>query len=162
MKELNFYLADEQQTVLIGQAFGKLLVRASVVYLEGVLGAGKTTFCKGVLSSFGYSGKVKSPTYTLVEPYQVEDKNIFHFDLYRLGDPEELEFIGIRDYFTGDNIALIEWWQKGVGYIPNQDFNVQLEPKGEGRKLSIISTQESGTKVLKELSSLDLVKPLLC
>jgi len=146
------FLQNETATVACGETLGKHLVaRGAVVYLEGVLGVGKTTFCRGVLSAFGYSGAVKSPTYTLVEPYETEFLTVYHFDLYRLGVPEELEFIGVRDYFVPLQVSLIEWPSKGRGFIPHADLIVSLNVEKEGRKLSIESGTERGVEVLSAL-----------
>lgn len=150
------FLADEKATVELGKTLGSLISSGIVVYLEGMLGAGKTTFCQGVLSAYNHSGRVKSPTYTLVEPYDLNDVQLYHFDLYRLGDPEELEFMGIRDYFTKNSIALIEWPEKGRGFIPTADLTVSLNPLGEGRKLNINSETERGVAVLSLLQTKDV------
>ena len=153
MSPIEIFLNDEQATVEAGAQFGKLMQDAAVIYLQGVLGAGKTTFCRGVLSAFGYSGAVKSPTYTLVEPYQLNERTIYHFDLYRLGEPEELEYMGIRDYFQGDNICLIEWPVKGQGYIAEADFTIELAPENTGRTLKIYPHSEYGKKICTALKA---------
>ena len=132
-----------------GSKIGQLVKNGCVIYLEGTLGAGKTTFCRGIMSAFGYSGPVKSPTYTLVEPYELAGHSIFHFDLYRLGDPEELEYMGIRDYFIDEHICLVEWPNKGEGYIPDSDLYVALVPEGSGRKLTIKSGSLRGDAVIQ-------------
>src|SRR5690606_7116329 len=119
--QVQLFLSDEAETRKAGEVLGGLLQNGGVVYLEGSLGAGKTTFCKGIIAAFGYSGLVKSPTYTLVEEYEINNKKIYHFDLYRLGDAEELEFLGVRDYFQKQNICLIEWPEKGLGYLASAD-----------------------------------------
>ncbi len=147
--ERKAYLENEAATVAWGQKLGEALKRSGgIVYLEGTLGAGKTTFCRGVLSVFGHSGAVKSPTYTLVEPYNFNDVTVYHFDLYRLADPQELEFIGIRDYFLSKSVALIEWPARGAGVIPNADIGIQLNPEQEGRKLTLESFSTRGVDVL--------------
>lgn len=151
MSSWSTYLPDEKATVAAGHRLGQQLVSGAIIYLEGTLGAGKTTFCRGVLSAFGHSGPVKSPTYTLVEPYELGSSCVYHFDLYRLGDPEELEFMGVRDYFVGQNVSLIEWPCQGRGYIPEADLVVSLNTEGEGRKLSVESGTEHGVALLSFL-----------
>lgn len=111
------------------------LKASDVVFLHGNLGAGKTTFVKGVLRSLGYNGNVKSPTYTLVESYEFESVTIHHFDLYRLANPEELEWIGLRDYFNENSICFIEWPEKGKGFLSHPSSNIYINYLHDGRKL---------------------------
>jgi tRNA threonylcarbamoyladenosine biosynthesis protein TsaE len=119
-----------------------------IFYLNGDLGVGKTTLTRGFLRALGYTGKVKSPTYTLVEDYSVAERMIYHFDLYRLGDPEELEYIGIRDYLDDEAICLIEWSEKGKPFIPKADVEVQISYDGEARLLELLACSEIGKKFL--------------
>ncbi len=136
-------------------AFGRRLGRVSggdlTVFLHGNLGMGKTTLCRGVLQAFGHSGAVKSPTYTLVEPYELAEAMVYHFDLYRLADPEELEYLGIRDYFSEPAVRLLEWPDRGRGFLPRADLAVEITLNGTGRSLCCRSFTERGKDVLKRL-----------
>lgn len=151
---LTIALADEAATVSAGKLLGQAAKSGATVFLEGQLGAGKTTLCRGVLQAFDYSGAVKSPTYTLVEPYEFSSLTVYHFDLYRLGDPEELEFMGIRDYFDSRALCLVEWPSKGEGILPHPDLTAQLEVNAPGRQLTLSSGTQRGREVLSLLASL--------
>ncbi len=146
-------LSDADATVAMGQQLSQAIKGGCVIFLHGDLGAGKTTLTRGVVQGFGHTGKVKSPTYTLVEPYELADKQVYHFDLYRLADPEELEFMGIRDYFNTDSVCLIEWPQKGAGLLPEADLLITMAYLDEQRTITMRAMTENGVSVLSQLNN---------
>jgi len=148
---LKKFLQDSDQTVLFGQHLSRACDVAVCIYLHGNLGAGKTTLTRGFIQGLGHDGNVKSPTYTLVEPYELADWHVYHFDLYRLSDPEELEFMGIRDYFGEHCHCLVEWPDKGEGFLPQPDIDLTIEYVGEQRQIILQANTEVGTRVLKKL-----------
>jgi tRNA threonylcarbamoyladenosine biosynthesis protein TsaE len=107
----------------------------ALVFLEGDLGAGKTTLVRGLLRGLGHRGPVRSPTYTLVETYELPGALVHHLDLYRIADPEELEYLGIRDLLDGNSLVLVEWPERGAGVLPAPDIRVHIEHLQEGRRL---------------------------
>ncbi|AYM88246.1 MULTISPECIES: tRNA (adenosine(37)-N6)-threonylcarbamoyltransferase complex ATPase subunit type 1 TsaE [Pseudoalteromonas] len=149
------HLNDEIATVAMGNKVAAIIEQGAVIYLHGDLGAGKTTFTRGVVQGFGHTGKVKSPTYTLVEPYELTRANVYHFDLYRLGDPEELEYMGIRDYFSEQAICIVEWPEKGGEFIPVPDLDITLSYVGDERKIVINSASERGIAIVEKLTNLN-------
>ena len=152
-----FILADEMATIALGKKIANLvktaLKQGIIVFLNGDLGAGKTTLTRGFVQGMGHIGNVKSPTYTLVEPYDLQDWQVYHFDLYRLGDPEELEYMGIRDYFSADAICVVEWPEKGGEFIPVPDLDITLSYVGNERKIVINSASERGIAIVEKLNN---------
>lgn len=153
-----FELYSDAEMVACGAALGAALSvlgsqEVLVVYFEGDLGAGKTTLCRGILQAFGHRGAVKSPTYTLVEPYSFSARQVCHFDLYRLGDPEELEYMGIRDYFEPGNVCLIEWPERGEGILQKPDVELVITMLAGGRRVSLRAYTPQGEQVLISLSA---------
>lgn len=137
------YLVEGEDNML---AFGAELAhhlpddKNCVITLQGDLGAGKTTLVRGLLQSLGHQGVVKSPTYTLVEPYHLNGRDIYHFDLYRLGEPDELEYIGFRDYFSSTSVCLLEWPERGENYLPPADIQLIISISDTSRRINIDSS----------------------
>lgn len=146
------YLPDEQAMADFGGQLAQAVSAGGVVFLLGDLGMGKTTLSRGVLRGCGHTGSVKSPTYTLVEPYETPAGTVYHFDLYRLADPEELEYLGIRDYFTDDALCLVEWPEKGEGMLPQADLEIRLSLSGQGRELELNAKTQKGQRMVDILN----------
>ncbi len=149
---LAYRLPAEADTCKVGACLGQALGRdGAVIFLNGDLGAGKTTLSRGLIRGLGYQGAVKSPTYTLVEPYECFDFPLYHFDLYRLTDPEEVEFLGVDEYFVPPAVCLIEWPGRGQGFLPAPDLLIRLETVGKGRCLSVEAGSGRGHEIADRL-----------
>jgi len=137
-------LPDEAATLALGSRLGRALVPGLSIWLSGDLGAGKTTLTRGVLRGLEFSGRVKSPTYTLVELYALSRFNLYHFDLYRFTDPEEWHDAGFREYFNAASVCLVEWPEKAAGELPAPDLRVELEILDSGRVARIETLTAEG------------------
>ena len=130
-EEMHEVLIDEAATEGFGAALLPVLKeqfpKGAVIFLHGDLGAGKTTFVRGILRGLGFAGAVESPTYTLMEPYLLDELEVYHFDLYRLQSPQELEFVGFDEILSGPGLKFLEWPEQGLSWLPNPDVDVYLE-----------------------------------
>lgn len=141
-------VTDAPAMEALGATIAAGLRAGQVIFLHGELGAGKTTLVRGLLRGLGYAGAVKSPTFTLVEPYNVAQVRLYHFDLYRMRDPEELEFLGIRDYLEGEGACIIEWPERGAGVLPQPDVDVFIDRVDHGRTVRLVSNTDNGAVLL--------------
>ncbi len=145
-------LADEQATLLLGaQLAASCPKEGFTIHLTGQLGAGKTTLTRGFLHALGHTGHVKSPTYTLVEPYELEHCTVYHFDLYRLADPEELDYLGLEDYLNPSNLCLIEWPSQAGDYLPQPDWHLTLTYHDKARQISIQALTDKGQRAYQQI-----------
>lgn len=158
MKQFSCILKDEDATIAIGHGLAQVVKQDGetgvIAYLNGDLGAGKTTLTRGFVRGMGHQGNVKSPTYTLVEPYELGDWRIYHFDLYRLSDPEELEYMGIRDYFGDKTCCFIEWPEKGRGLLASADLTIDLGYRDEQREINLRAGSANGERFIAALASI--------
>ncbi len=152
---LAYLLEGEEATSHLGRHIAQTLPEGRmVIHLHGRLGAGKTAFVRALLRGLGYEGPVRSPTYALVEHYVVEGRRVHHFDLYRLGDPEELEFIGGREYFYSADLVLIEWPERGAGHIPTPDLEIEIEYVDVGQRWAVLRARtDMGSAALERLEA---------
>lgn len=145
------HIPDDQSMRAFGADLGRILPAAAVIYLRGELGAGKTTLVRGLLRGLGYSGAVKSPTYTLLEEYELGQRHIYHLDLYRLADPEELEFLGLRDWLEGDVILIFEWPEMGKGVAPEADLEIDIQYDCTARNIMLVGYSGAGKALVLAL-----------
>ncbi len=148
------FLADESQQVALAREVAQHLGSSFIILLKGDLGVGKTTFARGFIQASGFEGVVKSPTYTLVEPYPISNNRMcYHFDLYRLANPEELEFTGARDYFNENDVCLVEWPEKAEGFLPPADWVCEFSHHNEGRDLVVSAMSDKGKQLMLQVFS---------
>jgi len=134
-----FHASSEAEMMALGaQLAGELAAGGQVITLSGDLGSGKTTLVRGMLRGLGFEGRVKSPSYGLIESYQVGGLELHHLDLYRLGEPDELDFIGIEDLIGPDSVLLIEWPERGKGRLPEPSSRIRIEHRGTGRRVLLV------------------------
>ncbi len=150
--QMTRFLPDEAATLAFGAELACALVPGLVIYLQGDLGAGKTTLVRGMLRGLGYAGKVKSPTYTLLELYTVSKLSLYHFDFYRFTDPHEWADAGFREYFNPDTVCLVEWPEKAGEFLPVPDVRIALSVGDGGRSLQINAETEAGKKWFKHVA----------
>lgn len=151
-KTTSLYLPDEASTLTFGAKLAKTLQAGVVIYLVGDLGTGKTTLVRGLLRALGYEGVVKSPTYTLIEHYSVGGFGVYHWDLYRIQKPEELNYVGQGDFFDGVAIHLIEWPERGALCIAKADLVCHLQFEKDGRNIGVTARTVKGRQTVKLLS----------
>lgn len=149
LKSQRWEASCESDMVALGRSLAQRVAAGTSMYLYGDLGTGKTTLTRGIVQGLGHEGAVKSPTYTLVEPYLDLPLPIYHFDLYRLGDPEELEFMGIRDYFSDDALCVVEWPERGAAFLPTPDLAIEISVEDRGRCLKVYANSERGVQCLR-------------
>ena len=150
--DITLDLADEAATLALGERLSKVVAAGMAIYLHGNLGAGKTTLVRGLLHAMGHAGTVKSPTYTLVEPYTLGQLTVYHFDLYRFADPEEWDEAGFRDYFNPLSLCLVEWPEQAGDLLPPPDIDIRISPQADGRKASLIANTTAGMQCLERFS----------
>jgi tRNA threonylcarbamoyladenosine biosynthesis protein TsaE len=151
----SFQLADETATLALAAAISRCIEPGLLVLLEGDLGSGKTTLVRGLLRALGDSGPVRSPTYTLVELHAISGIDLYHFDFYRLNQPEEFLDAGLEEYFGGNGICLVEWPQRAGTYLPPADLRVRLAIRGGGRSADIDILSARGQRCLERLPPID-------
>jgi len=153
IKETTIFLAQEEDTLLLGRKLAKNLPQGLLIFLKGDLGAGKTTLVRGLLATLGHTGSVKSPSYNLIEQYQINNVNLNHIDLYRFNSPEEWVSAGFNEFINDLDVTMIEWAEKAKGVLCEPDVMVEiLYEKSGGREASIYSFSKKGTKYCSGLT----------
>tara|TARA_B100000780_G_scaffold90094_1_gene62234 strand:+ start:2795 stop:3259 length:465 start_codon:yes stop_codon:yes gene_type:complete len=153
IKETTIFLAQEEDTLLLGRKLAKNLPQGLLIFLRGDLGAGKTTLVRGLLATLGHIGSVKSPSYNLIEQYQINNVNLNHIDLYRFNSPEEWVSAGFNEFINDLDVTMIEWAEKAKGVLCEPDVMVEiLYEKSGGREASIYSFSKKGTKYCSGLT----------
>jgi len=150
------HLPEETATSAFGARLARVIAPGLSFHLHGDLGSGKTTLVRGLLRGLGYQGRVKSPTYALVELYTVSRLNLYHFDFYRFRDPKEWRDAGLDEYFDGASVCLVEWPEKAAGLLPGADLDIAFEFAGDGRDLSVRAGTESGKACIERLMQMPL------
>ena len=151
---LLFNIVGEEAMMAFGASIAQAIRPRTMITLQGDLGAGKTTLSRGLLQQLGHKGSVKSPTYTLVEPYDLELGRVYHFDLYRVIDPEELEYIGFSDYLSDSSCTLIEWPERGQGYLNSIDIRITICRVELARHISVVADSVNGKDILCRLKTI--------
>jgi tRNA threonylcarbamoyladenosine biosynthesis protein TsaE len=141
MKNSTYCANNENAMIKIGEHLVKIILPGDIVYFHGNLGAGKTTLIRSILQNLGFSGNVKSPTYTLIEKYIIDQVKICHLDLYRLVSSEELEYLGIRDELECNCIVLIEWPENGCSILPKPTKEIYIKYHQQGREITVVEYQ---------------------
>lgn len=145
------HLPNEKATLKLGESIAHYSEELGVIFLQGQLGCGKTTLARGFLDAMGHRGFVKSPSFAIVEPYEDTKKPVYHFDLYRMSDPDELEYIGFRDYLVPENICLFEWPEHAARVLPPPDLRIVMDFDREGRMATLDADTAYGKYVLEQL-----------
>lgn len=143
-------VASEEETADLGTRLARAMTPGTVITLSGPLGAGKTLLARAIVQALGHPGSVKSPTYTLVETYRLPSITLHHFDLYRLADPEELEYIGLRDFLETGAVCLFEWPERAPGLLPPADLQITIRPVDNHREISLIAATGAGKSMIAQ------------
>ncbi|QIK38207.1 tRNA (adenosine(37)-N6)-threonylcarbamoyltransferase complex ATPase subunit type 1 TsaE [Caldichromatium japonicum] len=152
--DLEIDLSGPEAQRAFGARLAEVLRPPCVLFLEGELGTGKTTLTRGIIEGLGYSGQVRSPTYTLIEPYELDGCELYHCDLYRLADPDELEYLGMRDLLHERAVWAIEWPERGADLLPRPDLRIRLLHRPHGRRLILSALSSSGESICLALRSI--------